>query len=188
MRTTDLVGFAAGALRGHGLRSGLSLLGVAIGVASVIMLTSLGEGARLYVTGEFASLGSNLLFIMPGKTETSGGAPFVPTTPNDLTLDDVDALVQRVPGIERAVPMVLGTAATSYESRSRQTPVIGTTHGMLEVRHLGMGVGRFLPEGALRALQSALDNGYPAKMLAAEPYLEDLKQNRKFRRMISANN
>jgi tetratricopeptide (TPR) repeat protein/DNA-binding winged helix-turn-helix (wHTH) protein len=49
-------------------------------------------------------------------------------------------------------------------------------------------VGAGNHEGALRALQSALDNGYPAKMLAAEPYLEDLKQNRKFRRMISANN
>ena len=70
MRAVDLLGFAAGGLRGHRLRTFLSLLGVGIGVASVILLTSLGEGARLYVTGEFASLGSNLLIIIPGKTET----------------------------------------------------------------------------------------------------------------------
>ena len=66
MNLRDLVGFSAGALKGHRLRASLSLLGVAIGVASVVLLTSLGEGARLYVTGEFASLGTNLLIVFPG--------------------------------------------------------------------------------------------------------------------------
>ena len=66
------------------------LLAMAIGVAAVVVLTSLGEGARRYVTGEFASLGTNLLIVIPGRSETSGGAPttFVGETPRDLTIDD----------------------------------------------------------------------------------------------------
>ena len=88
----DLVAFSVRALRGHRLRTGLSLAGVAIGVASVVLLTSLGEGARLYVTGEFANLGTNLLIVLPGKTETSGVTPFVTGAPHDLTLDDAEAL------------------------------------------------------------------------------------------------
>ena len=99
MTPRDLFGFSAGALRGHRLRTGLSLLGVAIGVASVILLTSLGEGARIYVTGEFASLGSNLIIVIPGKIETTGGVPLMGASPRDLTLD-----VDLVPDIEREGP------------------------------------------------------------------------------------
>ncbi|MBU0740714.1 ABC transporter permease, partial [bacterium] len=110
MRARDMARFAAGSLRGHGLRTGFSLVGVAIGVASVILLTALGEGARLYVTGEFASLGTNLLITIPGKTETFGGAPMVNTAPNDLTVDDADALARRVPQVRRVAPVALGGA------------------------------------------------------------------------------
>jgi putative ABC transport system permease protein len=145
MRTLDLLRFSAGGLRGHRLRTALSIVGVAIGVASVIMLTSLGEGARRYVTGEFASLGSNLLIIVPGKTETHGGVPFVDSAPHDLTLEDADALLRRVPSIVRVAPLVLGTGPAEVGERSRVVTVIGTNHEMLAIRHLRMGVGRFLP-------------------------------------------
>src|SRR5688572_6046068 len=111
MRTTDLLRFAGTGLRGHRLRTGLTFLGLAIGVGSVILLTSLGEGARRYIIGEFTSLGSNLLIIVPGKTETVGLAPLVSTAPHDLTLRDAEALLQRVPSIRRIAPLVVGTAA-----------------------------------------------------------------------------
>ena len=75
MRVRDLLGFATHALRGHRLRTGLSLLGVAIGVAAVVTLTALGEGARRYVVGQFASIGSNLVIVLPGKAETTGIVP-----------------------------------------------------------------------------------------------------------------
>jgi len=145
MRLADLLLFAAGGLRGHRLRSFLSLLGVAIGVASVILLTSLGEGARLYVTGEFASLGSNLLIIIPGKTETKGLAPLVSTAPHDLTRQDAEALLQRVSVIRRIAPLVVGTASVSAGERSREVTVVGATRDLLEIRHLKMASGRFLP-------------------------------------------
>lgn len=145
MRPADLLLFAAGALRGHRLRTFLSLLGVAIGVASVILLTSLGEGARLYVTGEFASLGANLLIIIPGKTETKGLAPLVSTAPHDLTRQDAEALLQRVRSVRRVAPLAVGTASVSAEERSREVTVVGATHDVLEIRHLKMASGRFLP-------------------------------------------
>ena len=68
MTVIDLLRISGGALRGHRLRTSLSVLGVAIGVSSVILLTSLGEGARLYLVQEFFGLGSNLLVVLPGKT------------------------------------------------------------------------------------------------------------------------
>ncbi|MCP5524942.1 MAG: ABC transporter permease [Verrucomicrobiales bacterium] len=145
MSPVDLAGYAAGALRGHRLRTGLSVLGVGIGVASVILLTSLGEGARRYVTGEFATLGSNLLIIIPGKTETQGMAPLVSTAPHDLTREDAAALLQRVPQIRRVAPIAVGTAAATAGSRSREVTVIGATHEILDIRHLKMASGRFLP-------------------------------------------
>ncbi|MDQ2695933.1 MAG: ABC transporter permease, partial [Pseudomonadota bacterium] len=75
MRLPDLLLFAARAVLRYRLRSGLLLLAMAIGVAAVIVLTALGEGARRYVTGEFSALGSHLLIVLPGRSETRGGAP-----------------------------------------------------------------------------------------------------------------
>jgi len=147
MRFNDLLKFAVGALRGHRLRTALSLLGVAIGVASVILLTSLGEGARRYIIGEFSSLGSNLLIIIPGKTETAGLAPLVSTAPHDLTRDDAEALAARIPAITRVAPLIVGTAAVRAGERSREVTVVGTTREMLDIRHLKMSAGRFLPVG-----------------------------------------
>jgi putative ABC transport system permease protein len=147
MRTRDLLRYATGALRGHRLRTALSLLGVAIGVSSVILLTSLGEGARRYVVGEFSILGSNVLIVLPGKAETHGAAPMVSSAPNDLTLEDVDALLSRLPAVTKAAPACLGTGRASVGDRSRETTVVGTTHEMLAIRHGRMGTGRYLPEG-----------------------------------------
>src|SRR5512138_2365676 len=132
MRLFDLLRYASGGIRGHRLRTALSLLGVAIGVGSVILLTGLGEGARRYVIGEFASLGANLLIIVPGKTETVGFAPLVNTAPHDLTCADAEALALRVPSVRRVAPLVAGTAAVTAGERSREVTVVGTTREMLE--------------------------------------------------------
>ena len=147
MRFRDLLRFSVGALRGHQLRTALSLTGVAIGVASVVLLTALGEGARRYVTGEFASLGSNLLIVFPGKTETTGLSPFVTGAPNDLTLEDADAIARRVPLARRVAPIVLGGAAARYGDRRRDVGVLGATADMAIVRKIRLSSGRYLPEG-----------------------------------------
>lgn len=147
MSALDLVRFSAGALRGHRLRTGMSLLGVAVGVASVILLTSLGEGARLYVTGEFSSLGSNLLVVLPGKTETTGGPPIFGGSVNDVTLADADAIARRVRTVKHVAPLLVGTTIGRFGDRARDVVVAGTSPEMLVVRHIRMRAGRYLPSG-----------------------------------------
>lgn len=147
MSPRDLVAFSAGALRGHRLRTALSLLGVAIGVASVVLLTSLGEGARLYVTGEFASLGTNLVIVLPGKTETTGVTPFISGVTHDLTVDDAETILRRVRQARRIAPLAFGTAPVRFGERSRDVAVIGTTADFLGVRHIRLQSGRYLPAG-----------------------------------------
>jgi putative ABC transport system permease protein len=138
--------FAAGALRGHRLRSWLSLLGVAIGVASVIMLTALGEGARIYVRGEFSSLGSNLLIVAPGKNETTGGMPMMGLHgPRELIPDDAYAIARRVRQVKAVAPLVMGQATARVGDRSRTVNVAGTTARFQEVRSLHLRYGRYLP-------------------------------------------
>ena len=141
--------FASGSLRGHRLRTALSVLGVAIGISSVMVLTSLGEGARRYVTGQFQSLGSNLIIVVPGKTETEGEAPLLSQAPHDLTLEDMEAIVRRSPRIRMAAPVLLGTAVTAYGERRREVAVFGTTAEMRKIRGIELSIGRFLPEGNL---------------------------------------
>jgi len=126
------------------------LIAMSIGVAAVVVLTSLGEGARRYVTGEFQALGTDLLIVLPGRSETTGVQPglFAGETQRDLTLDDARALL-RVPGIERIAPLVVGSAPVSAAGLTREVPVIGSTADFYYVRNLSMGQGRFLPAGEL---------------------------------------
>jgi putative ABC transport system permease protein len=141
----DLLGFATRALRGHRLRTALSLLGVAIGVAAVVTLTALGEGARRYVLGQFAAVGSNMVIVLPGKNETSGAMPGLGGVPHDLTLDDALSVARGVREVDKLAPMVVGTETVSYGERRRQVALFGSSNEALEVRRLGMAQGRFLP-------------------------------------------
>jgi putative ABC transport system permease protein len=142
----DLFRFSAGALRGHRLRTGLCLLGVAIGVAAVILLTGLGEGARLYVTGEFAQLGTNLLIVAPGKVETSGAAPIFGGAPHDLTVEDAEAIVRYVRSVRSVAPFSMGQAPARHGQTTRDVTVGGTTADFRLVRELQVRHGSYLPE------------------------------------------
>lgn len=147
MTFRDTVRFSSRALSASPGRTVLILLAMVIGIASVILLTSLGEGARRYVVGQFHSLGSNLLLVLPGRTETKGGMPpMFGYAPHDLTLEDCKALEQS-PLIDRAVPIVFGTGDLSYGGRERQVSVIGTDSGYQKVFNLSLVRGQFLPSG-----------------------------------------
>jgi putative ABC transport system permease protein len=157
MRVRQVFRFAFGALTGHGLRTGLSLLGVMIGVAAVIVLTALTDGARAYVVEQFSSLGTNLVIVLPGRTETTGTVPGVTAIPNDLTLADAEAIA-RVRAVRRAAPMSMGTEEVSFGDRRRQVALIGTTASYKEVRQVAIARGEFLPPGEL-------DRGSPVCVL-----------------------
>jgi len=149
MTVADLFTFCLQALSGHRLRTALSLLGMAIGVAAVITLTALGEGARRYVVDQFASIGSNLLIVIPGKTETTG-IPGIAAAANDLTLEDTQAIAHQIPEAEQIAPLVIGTETVSHGARRRQVAVVGSTRELLEVRKLALSHGEFLPAEELR--------------------------------------
>lgn len=147
MRTYDLFGFAFRSLRGARIRTGLMLLAMSIGVAAVGMLTALGEGARRYVGSSFSELGTNLIIVLPGRSETTGAAPpLMGETPRDLTLSDALALT-RSRHVHRVAPVMIGSAPASKGSRERDVTIVGSTSELKEVRHLNMVRGRFIPPG-----------------------------------------
>lgn len=146
MRKVDVLVLAGGALTRHRRRTTLSLLGLAIGVAAVVILTALGEGARDFVSGQFDTLDARVLGVVPGKVETTGAVPGIGGTPNDLTLDDAEALARTVPGVERAVPIVIGSDLVSGEGLGRNAAVLGTTHEYPLLRDVELRTGSFLPE------------------------------------------
>ena len=149
MKIADAAQFAWTALTRQRRRSVLSMLGVTVGVAAVVILTALGEGARRYVVQQFASLGTNLLIVFPGKNETTGMFPGVGGVPNDLTLDDAAALAREVREAGLVVPISMGNETVSHGERRRQLIVLGTTHDFLEARELRVQSGRFLPSGEM---------------------------------------
>ncbi|MFZ0134669.1 MAG: ABC transporter permease [Desulfobacterales bacterium] len=147
MKTLDVLRFSFRAAAGYPARTLLTLLAMAIGVGAVILLTALGEGARLYVTREFTSLGTHLLIVIPGRSETTGGPPpLMGETPRDLTLEDALAL-KRSSSIRRMAPIAVGSAPVAWQQRERETTIMGSTAELAEIRSLSMTQGRFLPVG-----------------------------------------
>ncbi|WP_455197270.1 ABC transporter permease [Kaarinaea lacus] len=146
MRVFDVLFYTWSALSRHRLRTILMLIAMMIGVAAIVVLTALGEGARRYVINEFATLGTNLVIVIPGKSETKGNTPsvFIGETPRDLTNDDASALL-RIPGVKRVAPMVIGSATVSWRGVERESPILGSSHSLLQVRHWQMSSGHFLP-------------------------------------------
>ena len=146
LHSRDAAVFAWGALRGYPARTGLMLLAMAIGVAAVVVLTALGEGARRYVIGEFSALGTNLLIVIPGRSETGGFSPstLMGETPRDLTIADAEALTRSV-NVRRVAPLNVGQSEVSWGGRSREVVIIGATHEYLAIRKWKLGQGQFLP-------------------------------------------
>jgi putative ABC transport system permease protein len=159
VRLPDLLRFTTLALRRQRFRSGMLLLAVGLGVAAVIVLTALGEGARGYVMGEFAFLGKDTVIMFPGRKETTGGMPPVTgTSARAITLEEVEVLQRTVAGIGGVAPLVLGNAPVSFEARARDSMVIGTTADFFDIRLLEIAQGSNLPD-------LALDEGKPVGVI-----------------------
>ncbi len=162
MLLRDVLASAAGSAAGNPLRTLLLMLAMAIGVAAVVVLTALGDGARGYVVREFAGLGSNLVIVLPGRTATGGVNPAsaITATPRDLTIDDARA-VTRATAVSRVAPITVGTSEISVGGRLRDTMIVGTTAEFIDVRRFALAQGRFLPA-------EDWDRGSPVMVIGAK--------------------
>lgn len=162
MRSADVLRFARDAAAGYPLRTSLSVLAMAIGVAAVVVLTALGDGARRYVVDQFSALGSNLVIVLPGRSATGGFSPAnaLTTTPRDLTVDDAFALT-RLPSVRRVAPLAAGNSEINANGRLREVVVAGTSSTYLDIRSFKMAQGTFLPE-------SDWNRGAPVAVIGAK--------------------
>ena len=144
MRFRDAMFVALDALRANKIRATLTMLGVIIGVASVILLTSIGEGARTYLQEQFAGLGSNLVIVTPGKSSTTGRGPQLGiSTVHKLTFDDAQALKREAASVKDVTGIVVGAGKVKFLDRSRDVTVIGASENFQETRGLKVNVGSF---------------------------------------------
>ncbi len=143
MRPVDTFNVAARALLRHKLRSFLTALGIIIGVAAVIAMVAIGEGARSRVEEAFASMGTNVLIVSSGAKTAGGvkaGAGSLPT----LTWDDLRAIRTEVPDVRAAAPRVHVAGQVVSEDRNWLTSVTGTSSEMFEIRNWPARIGTLL--------------------------------------------
>ena len=149
MLLTDAIRLALRAIVAQRLRSFLTLLGIAVGIASVILLTSIGEGIHRFVLAEFTQFGTNIASISPGKVKTSGPTPTgIPTSVRPLTLDDARTL-RNLPHVTGMTATVWGNTEVGGNGRIRRTTVNGVGADMLKVYSIKVKTGQFLPDETL---------------------------------------
>ncbi|AFY50879.1 ABC-type antimicrobial peptide transport system, permease component [Nostoc sp. PCC 7524] len=140
MRTFDYFKMSVQTLLSNKLRSSLTMLGIVIGNASVIALVGVGEGTQNLATEQFASLGTNVLFVVP---ETSDAWGVTNQRPRTLVLADALAIANQVPAVKAVAPEIQSLELASYGNRNVQTRVIGTTPEYISVRSFDVAQGQF---------------------------------------------
>jgi putative ABC transport system permease protein len=144
MLWSDALHLAFRSITAHRLRSFLTLLGIAVGIAAVILLTSIGEGIHRFVLGEFTQFGTNVITALPGKTKTTGRPSGLPSSARPLSIEDAQAL-ERLPHVVAVTPNVRGNAEVEGNGRTRRTLVYGVNARMPVVFRSSVRSGQFLP-------------------------------------------
>lgn len=142
----ETIRIARDSLLSNRLRSFLTMLGVIIGVAAVILLVSIGEGARKYIRKELGELGSNILVIVPGKTSKEGGMHMGTSAVRKLIYSDAVLIEKRSRNILHAVPVIVGTSWIKHGGRSRDTYIVGVNENYFAIRNLKIATGRAIDE------------------------------------------
>lgn len=153
MHFKDFITLSFSAIRAKRMRSGLTTLGVAIGIAAVVLLTSIGEGLQRYILAEFSQFGTNIIGIHPGKISTAGFAGAMISSVRPLTLEDAQALT-RIPQIIAAVPVIQGNALIEGNERQRRTAIYGVGPDVPAVWRFKTAIGQFLPDDDPRSARS----------------------------------
>ncbi len=158
----DLINLSFSAVRSRRLRSGLTALGIAVGIAAVVLLTSMGEGLHRFVLAEFSQFGTNLIGITPGKATTHGMSGAVMSNVRPLSLDDVEA-VRQLPQVIAAFPMIQGNAAVEAKRLQRRTTIFGVGPDLPKVWKIKLAAGQFLPDDDPRSARSFIVLGSRVK-------------------------
>jgi len=162
MKYKDLYNLSFSAVKAHRMRSMLTALGIAVGIAAVVLLTSLGEGLHRYIVGEFTQFGTNLIGITPGKTTTTGFSGAVISNVRPLTLDDAQSL-KRLSKIIESVPLIQGNAAVESGRKQRRTTIYGVGPGMPRLWQFNVSVGQFLPDDDFQSARAFVVLGSKVK-------------------------
>ncbi len=162
MHLRDAIALSMQAIYSQRMRSFLTALGIAVGIAAVVLLTSLGEGVHRFVLAEFTQFGTNLIGITPGKTSTHGMSGAVISNVRPLSLNDSLALA-RLARVIATVPVVQGNAAVEHGSRSRRTYIFGVGASAPKVWQMDVAQGRFLPDDDPRTARAFVVLGSKVK-------------------------
>lgn len=144
MQFRDYFYLASTSIRFNRMRSVLTALGIAVGIAAVVLLTALGSGAQQYILKQFTQFGANIIAINPGKSSTLGVSGAMISNVRPLSLDDADSL-RRITGVQTAVPVVQGNSPVEAGERTRWTTVLGLNHEAPQTWQLHIASGNFLP-------------------------------------------
>ncbi len=142
MLLKDSVKLSLAALFSQRMRSFLTTLGITVGIASVVLLTSLGEGVHRFVLSEFTQFGTNLIGVTPGKSTTAGMSGGIISNVRPLSMDDAAAL-KRIPNIIAVAPVVQGNAPVEFGKRSRRTYIFGVGPQAPKVWQIRVAKGHF---------------------------------------------
>ena len=150
MRPQDFVRLTFGSLRSHRLRTFLAALGIAVGIAAVILLTSIGQGTRDFVLAEFSQFGTNLLIVTPGRVTTAGASIGVFGSTRPITIEDAIA-ARNVRHVIATNPTIDGNAEVSVAGKRRRVNVYGVGPDWPQIGMMRVRTGTFLPRENLRA-------------------------------------
>jgi len=133
-------------LAAHKMRTVLALLGIVIGVSSVIIMVSIGKGAEQQVLSRIEAMGTNLIIVNAGRVQRTAGRQQVRGTATTLTLEDAEALSEECPAVRAAAPVQGGKLQVKYENLATNTSATGTTADILSIRKLKVERGLFFGE------------------------------------------
>jgi putative ABC transport system permease protein len=155
MRYADFVSFTYTSLRAQRLRSALTALGIAVGIAAVILLTSIGEGLHRFVIAEFTQFGTNIIAVTPGRVQTHGASLGAVNTVRPLSIDDALAL-RRAPYVQLSDPLVQGNAEVVHAGKSRRVTLYGVGPDFARALQMRVASGEFLPPDDPRSARAFL--------------------------------
>lgn len=160
MPIKQLLKIAYKALKTNVSRSLLTMLGVIIGVTSVILLVAVGNGLKEFITDELQGLGSNLVLVVPGEVDISagpsGGSPLAAISSSELRLEDSERIRQNAQNIESVTGLVLASATISYGDEDKVVQISGTEENYPDIRESPLALGEYFTQSDVQAYRKVV--------------------------------